>query len=24
MTALIKQDLTYWQKAIKNIGLKLD
>jgi tripartite-type tricarboxylate transporter receptor subunit TctC len=24
MTALIKQDLTYWQKAINNIGLKLD
>jgi tripartite-type tricarboxylate transporter receptor subunit TctC len=24
MTALIKQDLTYWQKAISNIGLKLD
>jgi tripartite-type tricarboxylate transporter receptor subunit TctC len=24
MTALIKQDLTYWQKAIHNIGLKLD
>ena len=24
MTALIKQDLAYWQKAIKNIGLKLD
>ena len=24
MTALIKQDLSYWQKAINNIGLKLD
>lgn len=24
MAALIKQDLAYWQKAIKNIGLKLD
>jgi len=24
MSALIKQDLNYWQKAIKNIGLKLD
>jgi len=24
MSALIKQDLAYWQKAIKNIGLKLD
>jgi tripartite-type tricarboxylate transporter receptor subunit TctC len=24
MTALIKQDLAYWQKAINNIGLKLD
>ena len=24
MSALINQDLAYWQKAIKNIGLKLD
>lgn len=24
LTALIKQDLIYWQRAIKNIGLKLD
>ena len=24
MTDLIKQDLAYWQRAIKNIGLKLD